>query len=83
MNIKLASGYFFNGLLLMAGMGILSFGALWFLAPILAVHDPALTQIFRSLAWPLLLIPILSILRGFFQGYNEMAPSASVSSLNK
>jgi O-antigen/teichoic acid export membrane protein len=67
---------FFNGLLLMAGMGLLSCGALWFLAPILAVHDPALTQIFRSLAWPLLLIPILSILRGFFQGYNEMAPSA-------
>jgi O-antigen/teichoic acid export membrane protein len=67
---------FFNGLLLMAGMGLLSCGALWFLAPILAVHDPALTQTFRSLAWPLLLIPILSILRGFFQGYNEMAPSA-------
>mgnify|MGYP004700462627 CR=1 FL=1 len=67
---------FFNGLLLMAGMGVLSCGALWLLAPILAVHDPALTQIFRSLAWPLLLIPILSIMRGFFQGYNEMAPSA-------
>lgn len=67
---------FFNGLLLMAGMGVLSCGALWFLAPLLAMHDPALTQIFRSLAWPLLLIPILSIMRGFFQGYNEMAPSA-------
>ncbi|WP_390405865.1 putative polysaccharide biosynthesis protein [Lacticaseibacillus jixiensis] len=67
---------FRSGALLMAAMGVVSCAVLWLLAPILAVHDPALTRVFRSLAWPLLLIPLLSILRGFFQGYNEMAPSA-------
>lgn len=67
---------FWNGALLMSAMGLISCGALWVLAPWLAVHDPALTQVFRSLAWPLLIIPLMSLLRGFFQGYNEMAPSA-------
>ncbi|WP_461215210.1 putative polysaccharide biosynthesis protein [Lacticaseibacillus sp. GG6-2] len=67
---------FRSGVLLMAVMGVLSWAVLWLFAPILAVHDVALTRIFRSLSWPLLLIPLLSILRGFFQGYNEMAPSA-------
>lgn len=32
--------------------------------------------VFHSLCWPLLVIPLLSIMRGFFQGYAEMAPSA-------
>lgn len=67
---------FGSGLLAMAGMGVLSCAAMWLLAPILAVHDPALTVVFRSLSWPLLIIPVMSIMRGFFQGYNEMAPSA-------
>ncbi len=57
-------------------MGILSCGAMWLLAPLLAAGDARMIPVFRSLAWPLLLIPSLSLIRGFFQGYNEMAPSA-------
>ncbi|WP_203627727.1 putative polysaccharide biosynthesis protein [Lacticaseibacillus mingshuiensis] len=64
------------GAIAMTGMGVVSCALMWLLAPVLALHDPALTAVFRSLAWPLLLIPPLSIMRGFFQGYNEMAPSA-------
>lgn len=67
---------FFHGLLAMVGMGVVACGLMWYFAPALALHDPALTRVFRSLAWPLLLIPAMSIMRGFFQGYNEMAPSA-------
>ncbi|WP_125704691.1 putative polysaccharide biosynthesis protein [Lacticaseibacillus daqingensis] len=67
---------FSAGTIAMAIMGVISCGLLWLLAPVLALHDAALTQVFRTLAWPLLIIPVLSIIRGFFQGYNEMAPSA-------
>ncbi|WP_179396285.1 putative polysaccharide biosynthesis protein [Lacticaseibacillus absianus] len=67
---------FSAGVVAMSLMGVVSCGLLWVLAPALALHDAALTQVFRTLAWPLLVIPVLSIIRGFFQGYNEMAPSA-------
>lgn len=67
---------FKQGTILMGIMGLLSFALMWVLAPWLALNDPALTQVYRSLAWPLLIIPGMSILRGFFQGYNDMAPSA-------
>lgn len=67
---------FGHGAIALSLLGVASCVLLWLLAPILAVHDAALTAVFRSLSWPLLLIPILSIMRGFFQGYNDMAPSA-------
>ncbi|MFD1392287.1 polysaccharide biosynthesis C-terminal domain-containing protein [Lacticaseibacillus jixianensis] len=67
---------FKQGTILMGIMGLLSFALMWVLAPWLALNDQALTQVYRSLAWPLLIIPVMSIMRGFFQGYNDMAPSA-------
>ncbi|MFD1440276.1 putative polysaccharide biosynthesis protein [Lacticaseibacillus hegangensis] len=67
---------FRQGTILMGVMGLLSFGLMWMLAPWLALGDAALTQVYRSLAWPLLIIPVMSTLRGFFQGYSDMAPSA-------
>ncbi|WP_262315564.1 putative polysaccharide biosynthesis protein [Lacticaseibacillus parakribbianus] len=67
---------FYHGAVAMSIMGVVACGLLWVLAPVLALRDAALTQVFRTLAWPLLLIPLLSVMRGFFQGYNEMAPSA-------
>ena len=67
---------FYHGTFAMFIMGILSCGAMWLLAPLLAAGDARMIPVFRSLAWPLLLIPSLSLIRGFFQGYNEMAPSA-------
>ena len=67
---------FEKSLILMLMMGILSAGALYLLAPILSQGDARMIPVFHSLCWPLLIIPLLSIMRGFFQGYAEMAPSA-------
>ncbi|ANY13385.1 putative polysaccharide biosynthesis protein [Latilactobacillus curvatus] len=67
---------FRKSLILMLAMGVLSALALFALAPVLAAGDPRMVPVFRSLSWPLLIIPLLSIMRGFFQGYAEMAPSA-------
>ncbi len=67
---------FKKSLILMLGMGVLSALALYALAPVLAAGDPRMVPVFRSLSWPLLVIPLLSIMRGYFQGYSEMAPSA-------
>ncbi|WP_413476078.1 putative polysaccharide biosynthesis protein [Latilactobacillus fuchuensis] len=67
---------FKKSLFLMMAMGVLSALALYLLAPILSAGDPRMVPVFRSLSWPLLVIPLLSIMRGFFQGYAEMAPSA-------
>jgi hypothetical protein len=33
-------------------MGILSCGAMWLLAPLLAAGDARMIPVFRSLAWP-------------------------------
>ena len=65
-----------HGLVMMTLMGIISMLIMYFGAPVFAVGSPQLTMIFRALSWALLIIPILSITRGFFQGYSEMAPSA-------
>lgn len=67
---------FYQGLLLMGGMGIVTAGIMYVAAPILGQGDPRMIPIIHSLSWPLLLIPPLSILRGYFQGFSEMAPSA-------
>ncbi|KRO16800.1 putative polysaccharide biosynthesis protein [Lacticaseibacillus saniviri] len=67
---------FYHGVLAMSVMGVISFGAMWLLAPVLSAGDTRMIPVFQSLAWPLLIIPVLSLIRGFFQGYNEMAPSA-------
>ncbi|MCM1570985.1 polysaccharide biosynthesis protein [Latilactobacillus sakei subsp. carnosus] len=67
---------FQKSLILMLIMGILSAGALYLLAPVLSQGDARMIPVFHSLCWPLLVIPLLSIMRGFFQGYAEMAPSA-------
>ncbi|KRL08442.1 putative polysaccharide biosynthesis protein [Schleiferilactobacillus perolens] len=67
---------FYQGLILMSSMGFVAAAILYFGAPILGAGDPRMTPILQSLSWPLILIPPLSILRGYFQGFSEMAPSA-------
>lgn len=42
----------------------------------LSAGDPNVVPVVRSLAWAVLIIPPMSITRGFLQGYNWMAPSA-------
>ncbi|MFD0897763.1 putative polysaccharide biosynthesis protein [Loigolactobacillus binensis] len=67
---------FRSGLYLMAIMGVVSAVALYILAPWISTGDKDAVPVIRSLAWPLLVIPVMSLFRGFFQGYQDMAPSA-------
>ncbi|WP_056975384.1 putative polysaccharide biosynthesis protein [Lacticaseibacillus sharpeae] len=67
---------FWHGMLATSIMGVLGAAIMWFAAPILAAGDARMVPIFHTLSLALVLIPMLSILRGFFQGHSEMAPSA-------
>lgn len=62
--------------MLMLLLGILMAIVLWLAAPILAAGDSRTIPVFRSLAIALVIIPCMSLTRGFFQGYQDMAPSA-------
>ena len=57
-------------------LGIIMGGILWGAAPVLAAGDMRTVPVFRSLATALAIIPPMSLTRGFFQGYQDMAPSA-------
>ena len=71
---------FRKGLILMAVLGVISAAIMYFAAPILASNgsqsDPRQVAVMRSLSYAILIIPILSIMRGYFQGYADMMPSA-------
>lgn len=67
---------FNRAFVLMAFMGIFSALLLYLIAPLASGGDDRLIPVFRALSWALLIIPVMSIMRGFFQGYSEMAPSA-------
>ncbi len=64
----------------MAILGIVFAGIMYFASPLLASNgsqsDPRQVAVMRSLACAILIIPILSIMRGYFQGYADMMPSA-------
>lgn len=64
------------GLILMFVMGLVSFIAMYFFANIFAAGDSRMIPIFRSLSYTLLIIPVMSLMRGYFQGFSQMAPSA-------
>ncbi|MCH3904655.1 MAG: polysaccharide biosynthesis protein [Lactobacillus sp.] len=71
---------FRKGLQMMVVLGIICAVAMYALSPILASNgsqsDPRQVAVMRSLSYAILLIPILSIMRGYFQGYADMMPSA-------
>lgn len=67
---------FWHGMLATSLMGVIGAALMWFSTPLLAAGDSRMVPIFHSLSLALVLIPMLSILRGFFQGHAEMAPSA-------
>ncbi|APP02778.1 putative polysaccharide biosynthesis protein [Lactobacillus delbrueckii] len=67
---------FRHGLALMGIFGIISAACMYFLALPLSGFNPQEVPVIRSLALAVLIIPILSILRGYFQGFNDMMPSA-------
>lgn len=77
-----------SGLKIMSLTGILSFLALFLLAPYLAhraipsgdvdsaSYVDAVTMTIRGVSFALLLIPTMSMTRGYFQGYQSMGPTA-------
>lgn len=65
-----------KSLLLMLAIGFLSALLMWYLAPLLSLGEADVIPVFRSLALALILIPVMSLTRGFFQGYQDMFPSA-------
>ncbi|MGR3915585.1 putative polysaccharide biosynthesis protein [Pediococcus acidilactici] len=65
-----------RGLLLSVGTGVVCAAILFFGAPFLNDGDPNVTTVLHALAWAVLVIPTMSLTRGFFQGYQEMGPSA-------
>jgi O-antigen/teichoic acid export membrane protein len=65
-----------RGLLLSVGTGIVCAAILFFGAPFLKDGDPNVITVLHALAWAVLIIPTMSLTRGFFQGYQEMGPSA-------
>ncbi|MFD1420271.1 putative polysaccharide biosynthesis protein [Lactiplantibacillus songbeiensis] len=71
---------FKRGLLLTTAMGIVAGCILWFGAKpigfIFGGSDPNMIPVLRALAIALVIIPSMSLTRGFFQGYQQMAPSA-------
>lgn len=65
-----------SGMYVSLATGVLCALVMFFGAPLMSGGDPAVIPVVRSLAWAVLVIPGMSITRGFLQGYNWMAPSA-------
>ncbi len=67
---------FKRSLLVMGGLGIVFAGIMFFAAPLLAGGNADLIPTMRALSMGVLIFPCMSIIRGFFQGYQDMMPSA-------
>lgn len=76
---------FRSGLLLMLITGFLTFLLLFFIAPVYAefvsVGENALpvddvTTVIRAISFALIIVPFMSMIRGYLQGHEEMEPSA-------
>lgn len=65
-----------SGMYVSMAMGIICATVMLFGANLLNNGDANVTPVIQSLAWAVLVIPPMSITRGFLQGYNWMAPSA-------
>src|SRR5690606_17747972 len=76
---------FKSGMVVMFATGILSFALMYGLAPLFAkislngVDDYSIDEVatvIRAVSFALIIIPIMSLIRGFFQGHQSMGPSA-------
>ncbi|HEU5139313.1 MAG TPA: polysaccharide biosynthesis protein [Bacillales bacterium] len=78
---------FKSGLLLMSLTGFIAFLLLFFLAPAIApyvVHDAAkgndpedVVLVIRLVSTALIVVPVMSVIRGYFQGFQSMGPTAA------
>ncbi|ART77685.1 cell division protein [Sutcliffiella horikoshii] len=76
---------FSSGLLLMSITGIVSFLILYIMAPVFSpmiINESSqhsfddVTLVIRMVSFALLLVPVMSLIRGFFQGHESMGPTA-------
>jgi O-antigen/teichoic acid export membrane protein len=76
---------FKSGLVIMMISGIVSFLILYVSAPILAnmsisgkgdIRVEDVTLVIRAVSFALIVVPFMSLIRGFFQGHQSMGPSA-------
>lgn len=74
---------FKSSLKLMALTGFLAFVILYSMAPVLAIIFGAdqesagdVTAVIRAISFALVLVPFMSIIRGYFQGHEAMEPTA-------
>ncbi|MFO1444202.1 polysaccharide biosynthesis protein [Bacillus sp. Bva_UNVM-123] len=76
---------FKSGLVIMMCTGIVSFLALYFTAPFIAEMSTSsdveanlkdVTTVIRAVSFALIVVPVMSLIRGFFQGHQSMGPSA-------
>ena len=63
-------------LVIMAGFGVLCAGVMYLISPMLAAGDPNLVPVMRALSISVLIFPSMSVIRGYFQGNQNMMPSA-------
>ncbi|MCK1986390.1 MULTISPECIES: putative polysaccharide biosynthesis protein [Peribacillus] len=65
--------------IVLSSIGVMMFAALFLGAEWIAgwMKDPNLAGLLRIVAYSYLLMPISSVLRGYFQGRNDMLPTAS------
>lgn len=78
---KAGQDLFKKSLLFMLLTGLASSVVMYILAPFIAANSPIAsladkTLVIRSLAPALLIVPVMSLIRGYFQGYQDMIPSA-------
>ncbi|MBD3949923.1 oligosaccharide flippase family protein [Tuanshanicoccus lijuaniae] len=78
---KVADKLFRNSLIVMGATGLISALLLYISAPFIAYNSATDTPaaaivVIRSLAPALLILPVMSLLRGYFQGFGDMVPTA-------
>ncbi|MGE7879974.1 putative polysaccharide biosynthesis protein [Peribacillus muralis] len=68
-----------SSFLVLSSIGIIMFAVLFLGADWIAglMEDPKLSSLLKIIAFSYLLMPISSVLRGYFQGINDMFPTAS------
>ena len=75
---------FKSGLVVMLLTGFVAFLVMYFAAPLLAElshpgkgqHGAMYTTVIRAVSFALIVVPFMSLIRGYFQGHQSMGPSA-------
>ena len=65
-----------RGLVIAIGTGVAIAALMYFGANLFTGGDQNLVPVLHSLAWAILIIPTMSLTRGYVEGFQQMAPSA-------